>query len=994
MANATSTQLQELYVAYFGRAADPTGLDYWTESGITQAKFASDMYAQAEFKDAYGSLSTESQVNQIYKNLFDREADVTGLTYWTQQINLGTLKVAEIATHLIWAAQNNSGSSDDKTALTNRTNAAVAYTAKVKSTTAGILAYQAESTGTTFVKGVNITEAISYLSGIDKDTAHTDAGIAASVLVMTTNGVPAASVAGKSITLTTGNDVVNKTSATTALTTGEGNDVIYGLTDGLLTSGDVIDGAGGTDKIQAKVTAASQTIKPVLTSIETVEIDITSVSTKDLTIDVTSTDKAVTTLKITATDVTTNADDSLITLKGIQTTDAVNLTGPNTTGSWTSATVTYDTVTGLADSTSLTLGGNVTDVLVAGIETLDVTVKDFVGKITAQDAETVTITSGSVTTNTSTITDILQTTADLATLNLAGSGEKLDVNNADINFKGNAVVNITNTGVTQLALANLVASTNTLTVTGAGGADDIDIDQLAQGTITVNTNAGDDTVKIDGGVVTVDTGAGNDIVVATTWSSVTTADSIDLGAGTLDRVQTSSTALGSSQKTVAGYYSNVEIFESTATTFKTLHIHDFATTDYVRDGGGVAATSNGTATKAGSDALTVTMDSTDTLEIAAAVTGNSGGNGTIASTAATGAIGGDGIDLNPTVDTGSNVATLRLVGNADITGGAGEEGEGSSDGTGGVGGDGILAENIDTLNLVGVNTAATAATADTITVTFGAGGVTNHSDSTACAAGDSITVAANSKIVLTNEVDPFTSTAKAVGATNFVLGTVKGTNVEIDGSALTGTLSVTAADGNVIIKSGAGGDTVTGGAGIDTISTGAGNDIINGSTGVDTITTGSGEDHIDFAAGDAGTGDFETIKDYTAGVGGDVIDHAAGTGLLAAQTSTNVIAAIASSAGTDTLTASVVSGVVTFGGNAISKLSSATELKDIFELLDTNNSAQLGAIEMSGSTYLIADAASTNNNIADIVGDIIKLEGLTGITAISATAAANTITVV
>jgi hypothetical protein len=141
MANATSTQLQELYVAYFGRAADPTGLDYWTAKGITTAKFASDMYAQAEFKDAYGSLSTESQVNQIYKNLFDREADVTGLTYWTQQIKLGNLQLAEIANDLIWAAQNNAGSSDDKTALTNRTNAAVAYTAEVKLTTSGILAY-------------------------------------------------------------------------------------------------------------------------------------------------------------------------------------------------------------------------------------------------------------------------------------------------------------------------------------------------------------------------------------------------------------------------------------------------------------------------------------------------------------------------------------------------------------------------------------------------------------------------------------------------------------------------------------------------------------------------------------------------------------------------------------------------------------------------------------------------------------------------------------
>jgi hypothetical protein len=415
----------------------------------------------------------------------------------------------------------------------------------------------------------------------------------------------------------------------------------------------------------------------------------------------------------------------------------------------------------------------------------------------------------------------------------------------------------------------------------------------------------------------------------------------------------------------------------------------------LRDGGGVASTFTGIATTAGADALTVTMDSEDILELAAATIGQGAGvAAAIASTINIGGVGGDAIDLDPKVDTGSNVATIRFVGAASVTGGAGEKGRATSDGTGGIGGDGILAEYIDTLNFVGVNTAATAATAATVTIAAGSGGITGHSSGTTGAAGDSITVAANSKIVLTNEVDPFTSTAKAVGATNFVLNTVKGTNVEIDGSALTGSLSVTAADGNVIIKSGAGNDTITGGSGIDTISTGAGNDIINGSTGVDTITTGAGEDHLDFAAGDAGTGDFETITDYTAGVSGDVIDHAAGTTLLAAQTSTNVIAAIASSAGTDTLTASVVTGVVTLAGNAISKLSSATELKDLFELLDTNNSAQLGAIEMSGSTYLIADATSGNANIADIVGDIIKLQGLTGITAISTTAADNTITII
>jgi hypothetical protein len=242
MANATSTQLQELYVAYFGRAADPTGLDYWVEKGTTQAAFAANMYAQAEFKDAYGSKSVEAQVNQIYKNLFDREADVTGLTYWTQQINLGILKVAEIATHLIWAAQNNSGSSDDKTALTNRTNAAIAYTAEVKSSTANILAYQPTTTDP-WVAGDNLTAGVTYLSGIDKDTAHTAAGITASVATFNTT----TSVAAQSFVLTT-------TSA--GASTGDaGNDTWVALDDALTNY--VVDGKGGTDSLTATLSSTT-----------------------------------------------------------------------------------------------------------------------------------------------------------------------------------------------------------------------------------------------------------------------------------------------------------------------------------------------------------------------------------------------------------------------------------------------------------------------------------------------------------------------------------------------------------------------------------------------------------------------------------------------------------------------------------------------------------------------------------------------------------------
>ena len=168
MANATSTQLQELYVAYFGRPADPTGLDYWTQEGVSQGYFASIMHAQPEFQNAYGSSSTENQVNQIYNHLFNREADAAGLTYWSNQINTDVLQLAEIATHLIWAAQNNPGSGSDRKCLENRTDAATGYTADIRASTAKIIAYQPLSWDP-WIGGPDLQEGKDYLAGIGCD---------------------------------------------------------------------------------------------------------------------------------------------------------------------------------------------------------------------------------------------------------------------------------------------------------------------------------------------------------------------------------------------------------------------------------------------------------------------------------------------------------------------------------------------------------------------------------------------------------------------------------------------------------------------------------------------------------------------------------------------------------------------------------------------------------------------------------------------------------
>ena len=105
------------------------------------------------------------QVNQIYNHLFNREADVTGLTYWTNQINNDVLQLAEIATHLIWAAHNNPGSESDKECLANRTNAATSYTAEIRESTLQVIAYQPVSWDP-WIGGPDLLEGKLYLSSV------------------------------------------------------------------------------------------------------------------------------------------------------------------------------------------------------------------------------------------------------------------------------------------------------------------------------------------------------------------------------------------------------------------------------------------------------------------------------------------------------------------------------------------------------------------------------------------------------------------------------------------------------------------------------------------------------------------------------------------------------------------------------------------------------------------------------------------------------------
>ena len=166
MANATATQLQQLYVGYFARPGDPAGLDYWVAEGTTTKEFADSMWSQNEFQNDYGDLSVRDQINQLYINLFDREGDPGGLDYWVSKINSGEMQLASIANDLIYAATygDAEGSVADLDCLQNRTAAAQAYTAEIRSNAICYIWYMPDSV-VPWVPG-NLDEGKSYLKAI------------------------------------------------------------------------------------------------------------------------------------------------------------------------------------------------------------------------------------------------------------------------------------------------------------------------------------------------------------------------------------------------------------------------------------------------------------------------------------------------------------------------------------------------------------------------------------------------------------------------------------------------------------------------------------------------------------------------------------------------------------------------------------------------------------------------------------------------------------
>jgi len=236
-----ATVVQELYVAYFGRPADPTGLQNF-EAALAAANAPTTMSgllaayntnpAVTSLVNAFGNSGesgrlygtniasslpvAENFVTAVFESLFNRAPLQAGLTFWSNAITSGSVTPGEAALAIAAAA----GTADTAT-VANKVAAASAFTADLTSHgSAGLTTYQGATEagyGRAFIATVN---------GTTTPTSF-DANAAATVNVMVNGGVPTQTptptptpVSSTVMALTVSGDtiVLNNTTAASTIT--------------------------------------------------------------------------------------------------------------------------------------------------------------------------------------------------------------------------------------------------------------------------------------------------------------------------------------------------------------------------------------------------------------------------------------------------------------------------------------------------------------------------------------------------------------------------------------------------------------------------------------------------------------------------------------------------------------------------------------------------------------------------------------------------------
>lgn len=143
------SSVQQFYIAYFGRAADPqallnfstfmdeanlanniTALDQAYETDIRVRQLIDTFGTSQESANLYSSASIQDFVRSIYFNLFNRDAKPEGLEFWVNSIESGAVSVSKAALAIAAGAFNNTSEQGqlDAQAVLRKTQVAEIFT--------------------------------------------------------------------------------------------------------------------------------------------------------------------------------------------------------------------------------------------------------------------------------------------------------------------------------------------------------------------------------------------------------------------------------------------------------------------------------------------------------------------------------------------------------------------------------------------------------------------------------------------------------------------------------------------------------------------------------------------------------------------------------------------------------------------------------------------------------------------------------------------------
>ena len=216
--------IQKVFIAYYGRAADPVGLVYWeAQLASNNGDLASIMNSFGSSEEAaalFGNLSNTNKVNTLYQQMFGRDADVAGLMYYAGQLTAGTMTAVSIAQNIF-----DGSSGADATILTNKLAVAKYFTSAID-TVSEIVSYAGDAAAASARAMLATVSATTVPASFNVDT--TIAGLATEAATTATAAAAAktANVDAYAAALVTYDAAVVKAAASKELSDAADDDVV------------------------------------------------------------------------------------------------------------------------------------------------------------------------------------------------------------------------------------------------------------------------------------------------------------------------------------------------------------------------------------------------------------------------------------------------------------------------------------------------------------------------------------------------------------------------------------------------------------------------------------------------------------------------------------------------------------------------------------------------------------------------------------------------